>query len=224
MNAVMGPLFPRLIEALEATEQLTGVRPTWVATTNATQGPRGREAEWAAARAAGRRDEARAMVRESIPEQAAELVAAQAALCLLHGDTTDTWPEADGRLPGLATTLAAIRAAGLVPGAMSHDSRRVSDLVKGGYDLAVLGTPVNRAGWMMAPDRETALEAVAAAGRPVIAIKTLACGRHDEGHLAEWLQWAVDVPGVAAIALGVGSAEEASESLPILRRAFEGRQ
>ncbi|MHB1319122.1 MAG: hypothetical protein ACYCYF_10935, partial [Anaerolineae bacterium] len=50
VNAVMGPLFPRLIEALEATERLTGVRPIWVATTNATQGPKGHEAEWQAAR------------------------------------------------------------------------------------------------------------------------------------------------------------------------------
>jgi len=223
VNAVMGPLFPRLIEALEATERLTGVRPMWVATTNATQGPKGHEDEWQAARAAGRRHEARALVRASLAEQAAELKAAQASLCLLHGDTTDTWPEVDGRLAGLDEALATIRAAGLVPGAMTHDSARLNLLVAGGNDLPIIGTPVNRAGWMMSPDRETALAAVANAERPILAIKTLACGRLDEGKLAEWLQWAVAVPGVAAIALGVGSAEEAAESVPILRKAYEER-
>jgi hypothetical protein len=221
VNAVMGPLFPRLIEALEATERLTGLRPMWVATTNATQGPRGHEAEWQAARAAGRRDEAAAMTRESTADQAQEMRVAGASICLLHGGTMDTWPMVDGRLAGLTEALAAIRAAGLVPGAMTHQSTRLNQLVEGGHDLAVIGTPVNRSGWMMSPDRETALAAVAAAGRPVFAIKTLACGRLDEGHLAEWLQWAVATPGVAAIALGVGSAEEAAESVPVLRRAFE---
>lgn len=223
VNAVMGPLFPRLIEALEATERLTGLRPMWVATTNATQGPRGHEAEWQAARSAGRRDEARALVRASLAEQALELKAAQAALCLLHGDTTDTWPEVDGRLAGLDEALAAIRATGLVPGAMTHESARLNLLVAGGYDLPIIGTPVNRGGWMMSPDRKSALDAIAAASRPILAIKTLACGRLEEGKLAEWLQWAVAVPGVAAIALGVGSAEEAAESVPILKRAFEER-
>jgi hypothetical protein len=223
VTAVMGPLFPRLVEALEATERLTGFRPAWVATTNATQGPRGHEAEWQAARAAGRRDEAAAMTRASTADQAQELREARASICLIHGGTMDSWPVVDGRLPGLSDALATIRAAGIVPGAMTHDSARLNLLVEGGYDVAVIGTPVNRAGWMMSPDRETALAAVAAAGRPVIAIKTLACGRLDEGHLAEWLQYAVDAPGVAAIALGVGSAEEAAESIPILRKAYAER-
>jgi hypothetical protein len=221
VTAVMGPLFPRLVEALEATERLTGVRPAWVATTNATQGPRGLEAEWQAARAAGRREEAAAMTRESIADQAAEIVAAGGAICLIHGGTMDTWPEAEGRLAGLDAALASIRAAGLVPGTMTHNATRLSRVVGQGYDLAAIGTPVNQAGWMMNPDRETALAAIAGAGRPVIAIKTLACGRLDEGHL--WLEWAVAAPGVAAIALGVGSAEEAVESIPILRKAYEGR-
>jgi len=220
VTAVMGPLFPRLIEALEATERLTGLRPAWVATTNATQGPRGREAEWQAARASGRAEEARALVRESIPEQACELREAGACLCLLHGETTDTWPVEEGRMAGLDVALAAIRAAGLVPGAMTHDSARLRELVRGGYDLPVLGTPVNLSGWMMSPDREAALAALAEAGRPVIAIKSLACGRFDEGQMGRWLQWTAGVPGVAAIALGVGSAEEAAESVPILRRSF----
>ncbi|MFO7696926.1 MAG: hypothetical protein R6X16_07180 [Anaerolineae bacterium] len=224
VNAVMGPLFPRLIEALEATERLTGVRPMWVATTQATQGPRGHETEWQAARAAGRREEAARMTRESLADQALELRDAMASVCLIHGGTMDTWPEAEGRLPGLDAALTAIRAAGLVPGAMTHDSARLNLLVEGGYDLPLIGTPVNRAGWMMSPDRETALAAIAGAGRPILAIKTLACGRLEEGHLAEWLGWAVAAPGVAAIALGVGSAEEAAESIPILRGVYEERE
>jgi len=223
VNAVMGPLFPRLLEALEATEWLTGARPMWVATTNATQGPRGRERDWAAARAGGRADEARAMVRESLAEQAREIAAGGARICLLHGDTTDSWPLSGGRLQDLPEALATIRAAGLVPGAMTHESARLNLLVAGGYDLPVIGSPVNRAGWMMSPDREAALAAVSGAGRPILAIKTLACGRVEEGQLAQWLTWAAQVPGVEAIALGVGSAEEAEESVPILRAAFERR-
>ncbi|MGI6368978.1 MAG: hypothetical protein ACOX2L_11595 [Anaerolineae bacterium] len=221
VNAVMGPLFPRLIDALEATERLTGLRPMWVATSNATQGPRGHAAEWEAARAAGRREEARALVRESLAEQARELWQAQASFCLLHGDTTDSWPVVEGRASGLDEALAAIRAAGLVPGAMTHDTARLRLLDAGHHDLALFGTPVNRAGWMMLPDRDAALTAIGAAQRPVLAIKTLACGRLDEGQLSNWLEWAVAVPGVATIAIGVGSAEEAAESIPILRRAWE---
>jgi hypothetical protein len=224
VNAVMGPLFPRLIEALDATERLTGARPAWVATTNATQAPRGREAEWQAAREAGRRDDVQAMVRESIPAQALELKAAGASVCLLHGGTFDAWPEAGGDLLGLDEALAAIRAAGLVPGTMSHDAPRLARVARAGHDLALLGTPVNRAGWMMLPDRDGALEAIASSGRPVLAIKTLACGRMEEGKLAEWLRWAVAQPAVTCVAIGVGSAEEAAESLPLLIAAFAERE
>lgn len=223
VTAVMGPLFPRLIEALNETEKLTGVRMTWVSTTNAGMAPKGREEEAQKARAAGNFDEALAIARESTAEQVAMLKAAGAPICLFHGGWVDRWPMRDGHLEDFSRFTQAIRDAGLIPGAMTHDSQRLSDLVHGNYDLALYGTPVNKGGWNMRPSRDEALKVIASAGKPVLAIKTLACGRFDEHHLAEWLNWAVDVEGVEAVVIGVMVEQEAQESIPILRERFTAK-
>lgn len=228
VNAVMGPLDPRLIDALDETARLTGVRPIWVATTSMDRYPADREEAYLAARRAGRLDEAMAINRASIGEQAAALQAAGAAFCLVHGACADHWPLAEGRLVGLAETMAEIRAAGLVPGSATHFAERVTALdnalasAPGGP--AVLATPVNKGGWMMIPSRDEALARYGRLHCPLIAIKTLACGRYDNEYtIEEWLRWAVAAPGVAAIALGVMVEQEAEQSLPVLRDAFAER-
>jgi len=220
VTAVMGPLVPRLIEALDATERLTGVRMTWVSTTNAGMAPTGREAEMREARDAGNVMEAMAIARESTAEQVAMLRSVGAPICFFHGGWIDRWPMVEGRLAEFGRYTQMIRDAGMVPAAVSHFSQRLSEVAQGGYDLAILGTPVNLGGWNMRPSRDEAVAVIANAGKPVLAIKTLACGRFEEHHMGDWLRWAVDVPGVQAIALGLMVEQEAEESIPLLRECF----
>ena len=222
VTAVMGPLYPRLIEALDATEKLTAVRMTWVATTNAGRAPGGREQDLAQARAAGKRDEALAISLESTSEQASLLKEAGASFCLFHGQWADEWPMQDGELVDLAHYTQEIRAAGLIPGSSVHDSSRLAYLLGHDVDLALLATPVNKSGWYMLPDRDQALAAIGSKAKPVLAIKTLACGRYsDERSVPEWLNWAAAVEGVEAIALGVMVEQEAEQSIPVLRECFQ---
>jgi hypothetical protein len=178
------------------------------------------EEEWQRARAAGHTDEALAMARESTGDQARTLKGAGAPICFFHGAWIDRWPNADGRLEDFDRFTGMIREAGMIPAAVSHISDRLNMVDKGDHDLALLATPVNKTGWVMRPDREAAVEVVNGISRPLLAIKPLACGRFEEGHLEEWLHWVVDQKGVEAVAIGVMSEEEVEESIPILRDRF----
>jgi len=190
-TAVMGPLYPPLVKALEETERLTGQRPLWLSTTHAPPGP------------------------DSTPEQAQQIRETGAPICSIHGAWADRWVlEEDWG--ALERCIAQIREAGLIPAAVCHYSDRLAKLTEAGLDLPLLGTPVNKTGWCMHPDRESALEVVRRIGRPLLAIKPLACGRFEEHRVREWLEWAVGQEGVEAVAIGVMSEEEAQESIPIL--------
>ncbi len=114
--------------------------------------------------------------------------------------------------------IAQIREVGLIPAAVCHYSDRLARLVEAGLDLSLLGTPVNKSGWRMHPDRESALEVVRWIEQPLLAIKPLACGRFEEYKVREWLEWVVEQEGVDAVAIGVMSEEEARESIPILTK------
>ena len=223
VTAVMGPLFPRLMDALDETEKLTGVRMTWVSTTDAGTVKEGMEDQLKEAWAAGRMDEVMAMAKESTGEQAQKLKAAGAPICFFHGAWTDRWPVTDGRLDDFDRFTGMIRDAGVIPAAVTHISERLKLVDDGDYDLAALATPVNKTGWTMTPDRETAVEVVNKVSRPLLAIKSLACGRFEEGHLDEWLNWVVDVEGVQAVAIGIMCEEEAEQSIPILRDRFAAK-
>jgi len=171
--------------------------------------------------AAGRVDEAMAMARESTGEQAQKLKAAGAPICLFHGAWVDRWPAADGHLDDFDRFTGMIREAGVIPGAVSHISTRLAEVDQGDYDVAILGTPVNKAGWNMRPSRDEAVEVIGQIQKPLLAIKTLACGRCEtEYAIEDWLKWAVDVEGVQAVAIGVMVEEEAEQSIPILRDHF----
>jgi hypothetical protein len=224
VNAVMGPLHPRLMEALEETEKRTGVRMTWVASTDMTRVPHGREEELQQARAANDRDAAMALYRESTADQAAALKAAGAPICFFHGGWVDSWPIADGVLQGYDVQTRAVRDAGLIPGAACHYSARLAELEAGPHDNALIVTPINKGGWMMHPSQKEDLAVINKLSRPVLAIKTLACGRYDhERAVEEWLQWAVDVPNVQGIVLGLMVEQEAEQSLPFLRERFAAK-
>jgi hypothetical protein len=224
VTAVMGPLFPRLIDALEETEKLTGVRMTWVSTTNAGMAPKGMEEELGRARAGGRREDAMAIARESTGEQAQRLKAAGAPICFFHGAWVDEWPAANGRLEDFDHFTRMMREAGIVPAAVSHISARLREVDQGDHDVAALATPVNKAGWHMRPSRDEALEVIGQIQKPLLAIKTLACGRcESEYAIEDWLGWTVDVEGVEAIVLGLMVEEEAEQSIPVLRDRFSAK-
>jgi len=191
-TAVMGPLYPPLVEALEETEKITGQRPLWLSTTRAPLGP------------------------DSTPDQARQIREAGAPICSIHGAWVDRWVlEEDWK--ALERCITQIREADLIPAAVCHYSDRLAKLAEANLDLPLLGTPVNKAGWWMRPDRESALEVVRRIERPILAIKPLACGRFEEYRVQEWLEWVVEQEGVETVAIGVMNEEEAQESIPILR-------
>jgi hypothetical protein len=189
-TAVMGPLHPPLVEALEETEKLTGQRPLWLSTTAAPPGP------------------------DSTPDQVRQIREAGAPICSIHGAWVDKWVLEDWE--ALERCISQIREADLVPAAVCHYSDRLAKLAESGVDLPLLGTPVNKTGWWMCPDQESALGVLRRLGRPLLAIKPLACGRFEEGQLRDWLEWAVDREGVDAVAIGPMCEDEAQESIPIL--------
>ena len=193
-NAVVGPLFPRLVDAL-AKARAMGARITWVSTT-----------------VGGSKD--------TFKEQLAQIRDAGSPICFLHGAWTDRWPLVDGRLEKLEEYVEAIREAGMIPGTAVHNAERLALVTKLGYDFDAYLVPVNKAGFTMHPDRETMLKAVAEAGKPVIAIKPLACGRFDEGKPGEWLRWTLEQRGVVATAIGVMCEEEADEDLAAAQEIF----
>jgi len=221
VNAAMGPLHPRLIEALRETEKLTGAPMIWVATTNFEMAPRGREEELRRAFAAQRMDEAMAIVRASTGEQVSALQAAGAAFCLFHGGVVERWPAVEGRMEGYDRQTHMMRASGLIPGAVSHIAQRVAEIDRSPHDVALLATPLNKGGWAMRPNRDEAVAALRDVRKPLFAIKSLACGRYEAEHLVEeWLQWVVEIPPVQGIVLGLMVEQEAEQSLPFLREQF----
>jgi hypothetical protein len=190
-TAVVGPLLPRLTDAL-AIARAVDPRITWVSTTIGTS-------------------------KETFREQLAEIKAAGSPICFLHGGWTDKWPVVDGRLDGMERCIEEIRKAGIIPGTAVHNGERLAMVTRLGYDFDAYLVPVNQAGFAMRPDRATMLAAVASAGKPVIAIKPLACGRFEENKPGDWLRWTLDQAGVVATAVGVMSEEEASEDIAAAR-------
>jgi hypothetical protein len=193
-TGVVGPIFPRLIEALYLVRAM-GAKITWVSTT--TPNP------------------------DTFRDQIAQIKAAGAPIVFFHGAWMDRWPVVDGRLEGLERYVEAIREAGLIPGTAVHNGERLALVDRLGYDLAAYLVPVNMAGFTMRPDRETVLAAVAGARRPVIATKPLACGRFDEDKPGEWLRWTLERTNVVAATVGVMSEDEASEDIAAARTIFE---
>jgi len=128
-TGVVGPIFPRLAEALELSRAM-GAKITWVSTT--TVNP------------------------DAFRDQTAQIKAAGSPIVFFHGAWMDRWPVVDGRLEGLERYVEAIREAGLIPGTAVHNGERLALVDRLGYDLAAYLVPVNMAGFTMRPDRDQA--------------------------------------------------------------------
>lgn len=194
ITAVFGPVYDRLIDAIDIAERVTRVRLTYISTTFGDPKTTG--------------------------EQVRKLQDAGAPICLVHGGWTDGWELRDGRLVGFERILEEIRKAGMIPGAACHRADRLKILEEGGYDCELFAIPVNKTGFYMNPSRDAVVEAVKGCKRPVIAIKPLSGGRFDENGIEEWLRWTFGVKGVVAAAVGFMSAEEAEEDIGIGRKIF----
>ncbi|MFQ6041257.1 MAG: hypothetical protein ACE5PV_10415 [Candidatus Poribacteria bacterium] len=187
VTGVLGPVHPKLIDAIKLTEDITGEKMTFVATTIGA--------------------------KEETKEQIKILKDFGAPFCCLHGGWADKWEIKDGRFVDLEDYLKRIRDAYLIPGSATHNGERLKMMDENGYDISVFVTPVNKMGFYMNPSKEAALDAVNNCRKPVIAIKPLASGRFDEGRIKEWLQWVFDVRGVDSMVIGFMSPEEATEDI-----------
>jgi len=93
-----------------------------------------------------------------------------------------------------------------------HTGMTIPILDMAEIDFAGYITPVNKAGVMMFPTQEIALEAIRGVKKPVIAIKPLAGGRIAPREALEWISKKTKI---AACMIGVGSESEADEDLSI---------
>jgi len=194
VHGVLGPVWPRLIEAIRIAEKEAGEEMLFVSTTIGDPKDTKKELD---------------MLR-----------GVHSPICCIHGAWSDSWPVKDGRLVGLDRYLMMIRDAGLVPGLACHNGDRLKMVDEGGYDVAAFVTPVNKVGFYMNPTQRSILRAIGRTKRPVIAIKPLASGRFDEGKIGEWLKWALDQKGVSAMCLGFMSEEEVEEDIACVKGIF----
>ncbi|MEM2936378.1 MAG: hypothetical protein QW231_04280 [Candidatus Bathyarchaeia archaeon] len=93
-----------------------------------------------------------------------------------------------------------------------HAGITIPILEMAGINFAGYITPINKAGVMMFPTQEIALEAIRGVKKPVIAIKTLAGGRIPPREALEWINKKTKI---AAYMIGVGSESEADKDLSI---------
>ena len=191
VHGVLGPVWPRLVKAIEIAEKETGERMVYVSTTIGDP--------------------------KDTQKQLDALKGLYSPICCIHGWWTDNWSVEDGRLVGFVKQLQMIREAGLVPGVACHNGERLRLVDEGGYDVSVFITPVNKLGFYMSPNRESILDAVSRTRKPVIAIKPLAGGRFDEGKIPEWLEWVLSQDGVSGLCVGFMSKEEAEEDISCLK-------
>ena len=192
VDGVLGPVWPRLLQAIKMAEEGTGRRMTFVSTTIGET--------------------------KDTEKELKMLKGVYAPICCIHGGWSDSWPVQRGKLVGLEKYLGMIREAGLIPGMACHNGERLRMVDKGGYDVAVFVTPVNKCGFYMNPTQRSILNAISRTKKPVIAIKPLGSGRFDEGKVREWLEWSLGQSGVSALCLGFMSEEEAEEDIAYMKQ------
>jgi len=150
------------------------------------------------------------IVSPGVREQADWLRRVSCQVCLVHGQSTDSFFRRAERTfaPEFATLLADIRDLGFVPGMSSHNGGETVPVAEG-FDVAVINTPVNKIAWRMCPCVEQVLAAVRGSSKKIVAMKPLAMGRIAP---AEGMDYIVSVPGVDGVVVGIGTAAEAEET------------
>ncbi len=153
------------------------------------------------------------IVGPNLPDQLDFLKRVNCRVCLVHGQTTDSmfWRSEWTFKPEFPELLAQIRAAGFVPGMSSHNGGETVPLAEK-FDVQVINTPINKIAWRMCPCVEQVLDVVRKSSRKVIGMKPLAMGRIAP---REGLEFALGVPGVDALCVGIGTPAEAEETFGI---------
>ncbi|MGE5531066.1 MAG: hypothetical protein ACM3VW_02970, partial [Bacteroidota bacterium] len=147
------------------------------------------------------------IVGPDIPAQLDYLKRVNCQVCLIHGQATDSFFNRAERTfqPEFVEALAAIRAAGFVPGMSSHNGGETVPLAEK-YDVAVVNTPINKIAWRMCPCVEQVLDVVRKSTKKIIGMKPLAMGRVAP---QEGMEFALQVPGVDAVCVGIATPAEA---------------
>lgn len=191
LYGVLGPVYPKLHDAIKMAEDMTGQGMLFVSTTFGDV--------------------------NTTAQQVKTLKDFGSPICCIHGGWADGWQVRDGKLEGFENLLSIIRDAGLIPGSACHNAKILKILNDNNYDCAVFVTPVNKMGFYMNPSKEFALEVIGNCSKPIIAIKPLASGRFEEGKVKDWLKWVMDTKGVFAMVIGFMSEEEATEDINAIR-------
>jgi len=159
------------------------------------------------------------IVGPDIPAQMDFLKRVNCQVCLVHGQTTDSmfWRSEWTFKPEFPELLAQIRAAGFVPGMSSHNGGETVPLAEK-FDVQVVNTPVNKIGWRMCPCVEQVLDVVRNSSRKIIGMKPLAMGRVAP---QEGIDFAMSVPGVDGVCVGIGTVAEAEETFGIATAALQ---
>ena len=113
--------------------------------------------------------------------------------------------------PEFAELLAAIRAAGFVPGMSSHNGGETVPIAEK-FDVAVINTPINKIAWRMCPCVEQVLDVVRKSTKKIIGMKPLAMGRIAP---QEGIEFTLGVPGVDGVCVGLATPAEARETFGI---------
>ncbi len=159
------------------------------------------------------------IVGADIPAQLDFLKRVNCRVCLVHGQVTDSmfWRSEWTFKPEFPELLANIRAAGFIPGMSSHNGGETVPIAEK-FDVQVINTPINKIAWRMCPCVEQVLDVVRKSTRKVIAMKPLAMGRVAP---QEGIEYALSVPGVDGVCVGIATPAEAEETFGIAARVFE---
>ncbi len=125
LYGVLGPVYPKLHDAIKMAEDMTGHEMLFVSTTFGDV--------------------------NTTAQQVKTLKNFGSPICCIHGGWADGWQVKDGKLEGFENLLSIIRDAGLIPGSACHNAKILKMLNDNNYDCAVFVTPVNKMGFYMNP-------------------------------------------------------------------------
>jgi len=134
----------------------------------------------------------------------------EAEVILLHGELTDTL-----NFSVVEKWLRRIRSVGAIPGVAIHRTYpTLPRILEAKMDIPVIMLPVNKIGTFMQA-KESTLATVEKAERFYIAKKPLAAGQLPP---REGLEFVLSQKGISAVAIGVASIEEATETFNIAKQ------
>lgn len=150
------------------------------------------------------------------------LIEQKADICVIHSQFVDR-PGTDKEIKGLSRFIEKIHENGLLAGISTHRVSTVELCENNDYGIDVYLFPLNQTGYVYPgyDGKETVaerLELIHKVDKPFVIMKSLASGRTPPG---EGLKFVLDnIKENDMISLGLGSIEEATESLEIIQEYF----